>query len=97
MDREKTKTVFRVYPNGDIIALFPQLAARVDGYHCQSYMHVGQHGAASTNCVVLQTQLAKPAEFNPLLKELKQLGYNPLIAKRCTDYDWKIREQQYAK
>ncbi len=97
MDKEKTKTVFRIHPDGDVIALFPQIAASVEGYPCQSYMHVGQHGAARINCVILQTRLAKPAEFNPLLKELKQLGYNPLIAKRCTNYDRKIRELQYAK
>ena len=81
MDREKTKTVFRVFSDGEVIALFPQIAA---GWYCQSYMHVGQHGSADTGIVINQTRLATPKEYRTLLKELKQLGYNPKIMKRCT-------------
>ena len=95
MNKEKTKTIFRIFKDGSVIALFPQIAARIDGYHCQSYLHAGQHGAASVDAVVSVTCLAKPKEYRSLLKELKQLGYNPQIAKRCTRYDWTIREQQY--
>lgn len=91
MDKEKTKTVFRIYPDGDVIALFPQIAADNYGWLCSSYMHLGQHGGADTLCVVSQTRPATPKEYRPLLKELKQLGYGPKIAKRCTRYDQELR------
>lgn len=96
-DKEKTKTVFRVWPGGEVIALFPQIAASVHGWLCQSYMHVGQHSGADTNAVVWQTRPAKPKEYGPLLKELKQLGYNPQIAKRCLYKDFQIRKKQYTE
>lgn len=88
------KTIFRVYPDGETIALFPQIAATVLGYACQSYQHVGQHGAAVIDIVVRQTRLASRKEYLPLLKELKQRGYNPVVAKRCTYKDYQIRRKQ---
>ena len=88
------KTVFRVYPDGEVIALFPQIAAQVGGYLCQSYMHVGQHGATDTNIVVRQTKLATKKEYQVLLQELEQIGYNPIVAKRCTYKDLQIRQEQ---
>ena len=88
------KTVFRIYPNGEVIALFPQIAADIQGWLCQSYMHIGQHGGANTVGVVSHTRLATPKEYRPLLKELKQRGYEPKIAKKCTQKDHKIRKAQ---
>ena len=47
-DQHKTKVIFRKLKDGDIIALFPELPGDMNPYHtCESYMHVGQHGAAS--------------------------------------------------
>jgi len=92
--KEKTKIVFRVYPNGEVIALFPQVPADILGSFCMSYMHVGQHGGADTFVVVKHTRLAKLKEYKWLLKELKQLGYKPQIAKRCTYRDYQIRREQ---
>lgn len=92
MDKEKTKTVFRFYRDfKEVIALFPQIPADNQGWLCSSYMHLGEHGGADTFCVVRQTRPATLKEYRPLLKELKQLGYKPKIAKRCTLYD---REQR---
>ena len=88
------KIVFRIYPDGEVIALFPQIAAQIGGYLCQSYMHIGQHGAASTHTVVRQTRLASRKEYLPLLKELEQIGYNPVIGKQCTQHDLQIRQEQ---
>lgn len=94
MDKEKTKTVFRFYrDSGEVIALFPQIAADNHGWHCSSYMHVGQHGGADVECVVRQTRLATPKEYRPLLRKLKQCGYSPKIAKRCTQYDRELRRK----
>ncbi len=94
MNKEKTKTIFRVWLNGDVIALFPQIATTVYGYTCQSYMHVGQHGGASTS-IVQDTRPAKPKEYKALLRELRQIGYNVKIAKRCTYKDQQIRQRIY--
>jgi len=91
-DKEQTKTVFRIYPDGEVIALFPQIEAR--GYSCSSYLHVGQHGAADIDLVVRETRLAKPKEYKSLLKELKKIGYRPKIMKRCTYKDFLLRRQK---
>lgn len=88
------KTIFRVYPNGEVIALFPQIAAGYGGYLCESYMHVGQHGAADTNIVVKQTRPAFVGKYWVLLKELEQIGYNPVVRKKCMYKDLQIRQEQ---
>ena len=76
----KTKTIFRIYPNGDVIALFPEIK-ELNGC-CMSYMHIGQHGAADYNHVVASTALARYRDFADLLTELKSIGYDPLIKVR---------------
>jgi len=88
---EKTKVVFRIYPNGEVIALFPQIAADIEGYFCSSYMHVGQHGGASTDTVVSNTRPARPEEYAVLNEELENAGYNLIIGKVCTKKDRRIR------
>ena len=88
------KTVFRVYSTGEVVALFPQIAAHIGGYLCQSYMHVGQHGAADPSIVVRQTKLASKRDYFPLFQELERIGYNPVVAKRCTYKDLQIRLKQ---
>lgn len=97
MDKEKTKVVFRVWPDGDVIALFPQIPADLHGYMCQSYMHVGQHGAADTDISAGQTRLATPKEFIKLKRELRQRGYNLQVGKRCTRKDFEIRRAEAEK
>ena len=94
-DKEKTKTVFRMWPDGEVIALFPQIATAISGYECQSYQHIGQHSGANSWLVVVKTRPAKPEEYAELLKELRQIGYNVRIAKRCTFQDQQIRQRQY--
>ncbi|KKL82286.1 hypothetical protein LCGC14_1986260 [marine sediment metagenome] len=41
-------TVFREYPNGEIVALFPEEIMDRRG-NCVAYTHVGQHYAAHVN------------------------------------------------
>ena len=86
------KIIFRVYSDGEVIALFPQIPSDIHGYLCQSYMHAGQHGGADPHLVVKRTRLATKREYNPLLKELKQIGYNPVVAKKFTQKDFQIRK-----
>ena len=81
---EKEKVIFRQWKIGcAIIALFPEIAVDNIGYHCQSYMIVGQHGAASPD-IIADT---KPANLEDgavkrLIKELTELGYDLDIIKR---------------
>jgi len=92
----KTKVIFRVFKEGDVIALFPAISDSVNGYLCLSYQHIGQHGSADP-MITNNTRLAKPAEYADLLAELKQTGYNLQIVKRFTQKDYETRKLQYAK
>ena len=84
MDKEKTKVIFRQFKVGcEIIAMFPEICGDTTGFMCESYMHVGQHGAASPNLI----SDTKPANLEDgvvkrLIKELEELGYNLEIIKR---------------
>jgi len=88
------KVIFRKWPDGDVIALFPQIAASVDGCLCESYMHPGQHGVSSPG-IVNRTRPATPKEFIKLKRELRQIGYNPVTVKRFTYKDYLLRKSQY--
>jgi hypothetical protein len=77
------KVIFRIYPDGDIVALFPEIASDNIGYNCNSYMHVGQHGGACPMIVVSQTKPATPDEYAVLQDELERVvGYDLKIIKR---------------
>ena len=95
MRNKMDKVIFRKWPDGDIIALFPQIAGNVSGYLCESYMHNGQYGAANPVCIVRATKPAKPTECIKLKKELRQIDYNPVVVKRFTYKDYLIRKAQY--
>jgi len=92
---ETVKVVFRKWPDGEVIALFPQEPADLQGYICMSYLHVGQHGDASISIVVRQTKLAEQKDYADLLDELMDIGYTCIvIGKRCTGRDDEIRRQK---
>lgn len=89
-----TKVIFRKFKCGDVLALFPQEPATLDGHLCVSYMHVGQHSAASPN-IVRNTKPASVEEYRNLLWELEQAGYNDLVVcKRFTRYDYNVRKER---
>lgn len=79
---EQTRVIFRKYPDGDIIALFPDIIAnRLGDIMC--YEHYGQHGAADYKSVIDATEPASENEYNALMHELQQIGYDDLVvAKR---------------
>ena len=90
----KTKVIFRKFKNGDVIALFPQMAGTNKTWTCSSYMQIGQHGAADVN-LTQSTKLAKPNEYKTLLSELKRIGYkNIVIGKRFSKYDDLLRAKE---
>lgn len=88
-----TKVVFRTFPDGDVLALFPELPATYDPRFCESYAHIGQHSAASAYCLVGCTRPATPSEIRPLAKELRRIGYRLDVRKRITSrmHDMRIR------
>lgn len=82
MSNPEDKVVFRVWPNGDVIALFPAWWA--GGDCCQSYEHVGQHGAANYAYIISRTRPASADGLQPLLDELRQIGDMPVVIQRST-------------
>lgn len=91
---QKTRVIFRKFPeSGDIIALFPELPGDSNYFATfLSYQAIGQHGSASTGIIGVTTP-ATPEEFAPLLAELRQIGYSPVIALRMTYSDFKKRRE----
>jgi len=82
MNSDITKVIFRKFPDGDVIAIFPQIAADSSGYHCLSYMKVGQHSACDPLGIVRKTKLATRRDFEPLEMELASIGYSLEIIER---------------
>lgn len=77
---EKTVVVFRKFPDGEIVAIFPYV---IDAPHrVMTYMHVGQRSNMDYHRVVSDTRPAKAREYASLLKELTQIGYDLDIQTR---------------
>lgn len=74
-------TVFREYPNGEIVALFPEEIMDRRG-NCVAYTHVGQHYAAHPHLVCLATIPAK--DYSELYQELLEVGYTMDIRPKVT-------------
>lgn len=90
---EKTKVIFRAFHarGGEVIALFPEIPADMRG-NVQSYMHTGQHGAASPDLARV-TRAATLEEYAPLAAELARIGYVLDIKTRsCPAYAKARRE-----
>lgn len=82
MDTDKTKVIFRKWKDGEVIAIFPQVASDYDSYHCMSYMHIGQHSACNPSGVIQATKRASKTEYEPLERELASIGYSLEIIER---------------
>jgi hypothetical protein len=82
-DTFKTDVIFRKYPDGDIIALFPYEIQGFFGEQVICYMHIGQHGLGCYQSVLLDTKLATEEEYKELFNELENLiGYNLNVVKK---------------
>jgi hypothetical protein len=92
-----TPVIFRKFRNGEIIALFPFHAGNNDGYTCQSFIHVGQHGSADPGLVMRMTKPATMDEAWELVVELTSAPYSypPFrVLHRFTDAARRERERQ---
>lgn len=75
--------VFRKWPDGDVIALFPTLEFNAGMQQCTSYQHIGQHGPANYVHCIAGTTPATPAEYAALKRELESDPYHyKLIVRR---------------
>ena len=75
---EQTPVVFRIYPQGDVLALFPTFnhSAQAANYgKCVCYQHLGQHGEADYPGCIDSTKPATPDQYADLKRELEGLGY----------------------
>lgn len=77
MQGEKTIVVFRRWRARPrtIIALFPGEPADRNGYMCESFEHVGQHGHADYQGVIAATDPVRPDEYASLRRELEGAPY----------------------
>ncbi len=69
----RTDVAFRVFPDGDVIALFPN--EYWGGGSIASFQHVGQHGGASHD-LIHELRPATRAEYRDLKRELEGAPYN---------------------
>ncbi len=68
------KVHFRKFPNGEIIALFPEEMADMKG-NIMSYQHIGQHSGASPE-LINELDKATVKEYFDLCFELQNdVGY----------------------
>ena len=82
-DEHFTKMVFRQF-EGETIALMPEYLASdaKGGPFCDSYMHTGQHGAASYEHIMKNSQPSTPEQIKTLKVELENRGYKVKPVKR---------------
>lgn len=94
MDKVKVVVVFRKYPKGDILAVFPEIPADHWGKECMAYANLGQHGSADAEHVTRATKPAKPSEYKDLKRELESIGYIVDVRQKITAAMNKKRTQQ---
>ena len=71
----KTRVHFRIFPEGLVIALFPDEEFNYARKEIQSYMQIGQHCGASKE-LITDLQPATPEQYASLLNELTRIGYD---------------------
>jgi len=74
---KKDIVIFRKFPEGDIIALFPDMIENKDKRYINSYMHIGQHSAASVE-LITELDIPTKKEITDLRNELHEIGYHPI-------------------
>lgn len=75
LNDDVTPVIFRKDRTGDVVALFPYIAGDFDGWTCQSFRHIGQHGSADPAGVVRRTSPASEVEAYDLIVELTSAPY----------------------
>lgn len=85
MNEPETLVILRHWRDtGDIIALFPELPSDRQGYFCDAYEHVGQHGGADFHGVIQATKPVADVDAKDLIEELTRIGYKLKPIKRAS-------------
>jgi hypothetical protein len=92
-DKSITKTIFRKFNDGSIIAMFPEEPGTSVASTCSSYMHVGQHCPCVPDAVIEDTTIATPAEYGSLKEELERIGYKIEVIKRLQQSHYVVRQR----
>jgi hypothetical protein len=92
MKNKPSLVIFRRFPAGDVVALFPLEPATVSGWECSSYQAIGQHSAASPD-LTRWTKAAKPSEYAPLKRELESIGYTLKVGTRVPRNAYETRKK----
>ena len=75
--------MFRLWPEGDVVALFPEIPGDNRGFpYCTAYAHIGQHCGADYRLVIRRTKPAPRKAYRDLLAELRQIGYRNLTIRQ---------------
>ena len=77
--KEELKVIFRIDKNNEVTAFLPQCMANIG--HIVCYAHIGQHNEASLE-YYRGLRLAKPDEYEDLLKELQGIYYEYTLVVR---------------
>lgn len=95
MNSEATLVVFRRWrDNGDIIALFPTIPSDAQGWLCEAYEHIGQHGGADYHGVIAATRPVTPEDAAPLAEELTRIGYRLQSIQRASRHVHEARRSE---
>lgn len=86
-----TPVIFRKFPEGDIIAMFPTIPGTMNPNTCNSYQHLGQNGSATID-LIYGTKPATEQEYKDLLQELVNIGYDDLKIYQKNQY-WMTQER----
>ena len=73
MSSNKTSVHFRIFKDGDVIALFPDESWDFKG-NIASYARIGQHSGASPE-LMDELPAATPEQYGELKAELEHIGY----------------------
>lgn len=87
---DTVKVIFRKFPEGDVIALFPEedQGRGLIG----SYMTVGQHSDASKS-LITELEPASKEEAAKLADELKSIGYDVVMAESVNEAKASVLDQ----
>ena len=95
MNEQETLVIFRRWRDtGSIIALFPEIPTDINGWFCEAYEHVGQHGGADYQGVIAATKPVTLAEAADLAKELARVGYNLKSIRRASQQNHEARRAE---
>ena len=74
-NNDVTPVIFRRWPDGSIIALFPTIPDDYAGRFCSSYARIGSHSGADYQGVISRTTPTSAKEHEALKQELEGYPY----------------------